>query len=111
MEQVTIYREAGRYGGWPANYGIWAWGDEVVVVFILGYYKENAPFHARDKDRPFVTMQARSLDGGKSWDVQPFPGRTPGNRGLSADEHMNPHLQVGNALNGVLVGGSPGKAP
>ncbi len=98
MQQVTIYREPGRYGGWPANYGIWAWGDEVVVGFTLGYYKANVPFHARDKDRPFATMQARSLDGGKTWDVQPFPGRTPGNRALSADEHMNPHLWVANAL-------------
>ena len=63
MLDVTIYREAGRYGGWPANYGIWAWGDEVVVDFIVGYTKADTVFHARDKDKPFVTMQARSLDG------------------------------------------------
>jgi hypothetical protein len=100
MQHVTVYREPGRYGGWPANYGIWAWEDEVVASFILGYYKENVPFHARDKDRPFVTMQARSLDGGESWRLQPFPGRTPGGRGLSADEHMNPDLWVANLLNG-----------
>ncbi len=100
MQHVTVYREPGRYGGWPANYGIWSWGNEIVVGFILGYYKADVAYHARDKGRPFVTMQARSLDGGESWDVCPFPGRTPGNRGLSADEHMNPPLWVANALEG-----------
>ncbi|GIV75852.1 MAG: hypothetical protein KatS3mg050_0246 [Litorilinea sp.] len=100
MEHVTVYREAGRYAGWPANYGIWHWGDEIVVGFTRGYYQESAHFHARDRDRPFDTLQARSLDGGATWTVQPFPGTTPGGRGLSADEHMNPDLWVANALDG-----------
>ena len=100
IEHVDLYREAGRYAGWPANYGMWAWENEVVVGFTLGYYKENMPFHTRDKDKPFETMQARSLDGGANWQVLPFPGRTPGNRALSADEHMNPDLWVANMLDG-----------
>ena len=55
-------------------------------------------------------MQARSLDGGKHWDVQPFPGPTPGNRGLSADEHMNQPLWMGNMLEGENgPKASPGK--
>ena len=33
MRQVTVYREPGRFAGWPANYGIWCWGDEIVVGF------------------------------------------------------------------------------
>ena len=37
-------------------------------------------------------MQARSLDGGRSWNVAPTPCRTPGGRGLSADEHVQPEL-------------------
>lgn len=100
MHQVTIYREANRYAGWPANYGIWGWGNEIVLGFTLGHLKAGVPFHARDKDQPFVTMQARSLNGGESWEVGPFPGRTPGGSGLSADEHMNPQLWVANALEG-----------
>ena len=61
MLDVTIFREPGRYGGWPANYGIWAWGDEVVAGFTVGYTlaKPDIEFHARDRDKPFVTMQAR----------------------------------------------------
>jgi hypothetical protein len=108
MQQVTIYREEQRYAGWPANYGIWGWDNEIVLGFILGHVKAGVPFHARDKDRPFVTMQARSLDGGASWQVHPFPGTTPGGRGLSADEHMNPHLWVANALEGE---GAPTACP
>ena len=92
MEHITIYREPGRYAGWPANYGIWAWGDEIVVGFTAGYHDPAGGFHCCDRNRPFVAMQARSLDGGRSWDVGPTPCRTPGGRGLSADEHVQPEL-------------------
>ena len=98
MQHITIYREPGRYAGWPANYGIWAWGDEIVVGFTLGYFEGGEQFHTRDKSRPFMPMQARSLNGGLTWAVAPTPCHTPGNRGLSADEHMNPDLWSLNAL-------------
>lgn len=101
MHHVTVYRSSGCYAGWPANYGIWSWDNEIVVGFTLGYYKGDVAFHPRDKDRPFVTMQARSLDGGIHWTAQPFPGRTPGGRALSADEHMNPPLWVADACQGA----------
>lgn len=99
-EHVVIYKEAGRYAGWPANYGIWAWGNEIVVGFTSGHHQADSEFHARDMTLPFVTMQARSLDGGVTWQTEQFPGLTPGNRGLSADEHMEPHLWVAQALDG-----------
>lgn len=98
IEHVTVYRDAGRYAGWPANYGIWNWGDEIVVGFTSGYPSKTGGFHARDRSRPFENMQARSLDGGWQWAVSDFPGRTPGGRGLSADEHMQPGMYVGEAL-------------
>lgn len=98
MEHITIYREPGRYAGWPANYGIWAWGDEIVVGFTVGYHDPAGGFHARDRSRPFTAMQARSLDGGRSWSVEPTPCRTPGGRGLSADEHVEPALRAATAI-------------
>ena len=98
MEHINICREAGRYAGWPANYGIWSWGDEIVVGFTLGYHDADAGFHTRDREKPFVGMQARSLDGGKTWQLQETPCRAPGDRGLSADEHMRPEMGVGSAL-------------
>ena len=99
IEHVEVHRERGRFAGWPANYGIWSWGEEIVLGFTLGYMRvEEGLFHLRDTDRPFTTMQARSLDGGRTWTPHPFPGRTPGGRGLSADEHMCASLGLENAL-------------
>lgn len=102
MKHVVVHCEMGRFGGWPANYGIWSWGDEIVLGFTYGYMDTDGSFHARDRSKPFVNMQARSLDGGESWDVVPMPCKTPGNRGLSADEHMLPDmgLRVEEAMDG-----------
>ena len=36
LKNVTIYRESGRFAGWPANYGIWSWENEIVVGFTVG---------------------------------------------------------------------------
>ena len=98
MEHVVIYREKGRYAGWPANYGIWSWGDEIVVGFTLGYHRSDGGFHRRDRDRPFETMQARSVDGGRTWSVEPMPISAPGNTGVSANEHMNRSLEIEEAV-------------
>ena len=88
MRQVTLYREPGRYAGWPANYGIWAYDNEIVVGFTVGYHKSDAGFHRRDRDKPFTGMQARSLDGGETWSVSETPCDLPGRGTLSADEHV-----------------------
>jgi len=98
MQQVTIYRNPDRYAGWPANYGMWNWGNEIVLVFTAGYNGVTEGIHSRDKSRPFETMQTRSLDGGKTWSLEPFTGHSPDNRGLSADEHMNEGLRLGDIL-------------
>ena len=95
MKHVTVFREPGRYAGWPANYGIWSWDDEIVVGFTYGYHDSDAGFHTSDRTRPFVGLQARSLEGGETWDVQPTPATAPGDKGMSADEHMAPELRIG----------------
>ena len=74
-ENVIIYKEAGRYGGWPANHGLWQWGDEMVVGFTSTWYKSTTTDHRIDRTKPSYEIQARSLDGGKTWKVeenQPF---------------------------------------
>lgn len=103
LEHVTVYREPGCFAGWPANYGIWAWpgaagSDEIVVGFVAGKLKVPATGHACDRTQPFITMQARSLDGGQTWHVAAMPVRTPGGRALSADEHVAPELAAATAL-------------
>lgn len=93
ITQHTVYREAGRFAGWPANYGMWNWNDEIVLVFTEGAFKATTSGHARDKNQPFTTLQARSLDGGITWDISPFPGATFGCP-ISADEHVKPELTL-----------------
>ena len=38
MENVIVYYEPGRFGGWPANAGAWNWGDEILVGFKKGLF-------------------------------------------------------------------------
>ena len=69
INHVIVYKESGRFAGWPANHGIWSWGDEIVVGFRLGYFKIKTG-HAIDPDKPAVTRFARSLDGGQTWTLE-----------------------------------------
>ncbi|MEX0677586.1 MAG: sialidase family protein [Pirellulales bacterium] len=68
---VDVYHEPGRFGGWPANHGMWSWGDEMLVGFSAGYYKDNGPArHAIDHGRPEEHLLARSTDGGLTWTIE-----------------------------------------
>lgn len=70
VEHVIVYREPGKFCGWPANNGIWVWGDEILVGFHLNYYKESEDRHSIDRDKPSQRVLARSLDGGRSWKLE-----------------------------------------
>ncbi|SVB91747.1 uncharacterized protein METZ01_LOCUS244601 [marine metagenome] len=88
IEHEVVYRSDGQYAGWPANYGMWSWQDEVVTGFTLGFHDNEGGFHSRDTKRPFVSMQSRSLDGGKTWETAEAPLLAPGDIAISAGEHM-----------------------
>jgi hypothetical protein len=77
-QNVIVYKEDGRYGGWPANHGIWAWGDEIVVGFTAAHYMPVKDGHAVDRTKPFEDWQARSLDGGQTWTIEKPPEIVPG---------------------------------
>lgn len=77
LEQVTVFREEGRFCGWPANHGIWSWGDEIAGGFELGYFKDNPSGHDIDYSRSAEHVIARSLDGGKSWKAERPDGLRP----------------------------------
>lgn len=70
VEHKTIYREDGRFGGWPANHGIWNWGNEILVGFSRGYYKDLGDRHHIDREKPEEHLFARSLDGGETWTIE-----------------------------------------
>lgn len=89
IEHRDVYRVAGRFGGWPANHGIWSWGSEIVVGFGAGYAKDNGiKRHAIDHDRPEEHLLARSLDGGETWSIE-----NPAEQGML--------IPTGKALHGI----------
>ncbi|UCG58331.1 MAG: exo-alpha-sialidase [Phycisphaerales bacterium] len=68
VQHVKVYYEAGRFGGWPANHGIWSWGNEILVGYSRGYYRDlGATRHHIDREKPEQFWLARSLDGGMTW--------------------------------------------
>jgi hypothetical protein len=78
IKHVTVYSKAGRYGGWPANHGVWSWGDEIVVGFSAAYYQWLGPDrHPYDRSRPEEPYLARSVDGGETWAIEPTPSLVP----------------------------------
>jgi hypothetical protein len=77
IKNVVVYRESGRFGGWPANRGVWTWGNEILVGFEAGYFKDKAQGHAIDYTRPAEHVLARSLDGGETWTIEKPAGLKP----------------------------------
>jgi len=90
VRNVVVYREAGRYGGWPANHGIWIWGNEILVGFERGYFKYSGSRHSIDWDRPAEHVLARSLDGGETWTFEHPPSLRPPPNVLVANVHTEP---------------------
>jgi hypothetical protein len=67
---VTVAAEKGQFFGWPANGGAWVWGDEIVVAFKQGKMNIAEKGHLIDHSVPQIDVQARSLDGGKTWKLE-----------------------------------------
>ena len=67
---VTVYKETGRFGGWPANHGIWNWENEIVLGHRQATFKVVQVGHAVDGMAPQFDVQARSLDGGVTWKLE-----------------------------------------
>jgi hypothetical protein len=75
---VVVYQVPGRYAAWPANHGIWSWGNEILVGFESGYFHRYTPdIHPIDRVRPAEDLLARSLDGGETWTTEKHPDLRP----------------------------------
>ena len=70
LHHVPVYAVSGRFGGWPANHGLWSWGNEILVGFSRAYYKDLGERHNIDRERPEEHLLARSLDGGETWTIE-----------------------------------------
>lgn len=79
-QTAIVYREPERFAGWPANHGIWAWGNEILVGFEAGYFHLRRPGqheHSIDYQRSEEHLLARSLDGGETWTIEKPEGLRP----------------------------------
>ena len=79
MHRSVVYRRPGRFAGWPANSGIWQYGDEIVVGFNEGALDAaQKGMHPISRDEPHRWTHARSLDGGETWgDPEPALATPP----------------------------------
>lgn len=69
-KHVIVADEPGYFFGWPANQGVWQWGDEILVGLVKAHYKMDRLHHSRDKSKPSYYLLARSLDGGETWSLE-----------------------------------------
>jgi hypothetical protein len=67
IRNLIVYREPGRFCGWPANHGVWVWGDEILLGFERVHYQVSEQEHSIRHDLPSELRFARSLDGGETW--------------------------------------------
>ncbi len=68
IQHLKVYYQEGRFAGWPANNGIWSWGDEILVGFVEAEHYETEGFHTYNRETA-RNKYARSLDGGETWEI------------------------------------------
>ncbi len=56
--------EEGRFHGWPANNGVWQWGEEILVGFTQGDFVVKPGHNIAGRED---SLLARSRDGGRTW--------------------------------------------
>jgi len=64
FRHVVAAIEDDKFLAWPANNGIWQWGDEILVGFTRGEYTVRSGHNIAGVEESWFT---RSLDGGETW--------------------------------------------
>jgi len=67
MKNVVVFGRPDIFCGWPANNGVWRWGDEILVGFSYGPYVEKK---GHNKGPSSTSVLARSKDGGETWQME-----------------------------------------
>ena len=92
MKHIIAAKEAGRFFGWPANNGIWSWGNEIVVGYTKGGHEEKEKGHSISRELPAVSLVSRSLDGGETWKEEKpenYGGKKPDENLIDLQEKIN----------------------
>lgn len=70
QEHVKVQYKKEKYAGWPANWGMWNWGDEILVGYTYASHK-NIKGHGHSYNRESARSKfSRSLDGGLTWHME-----------------------------------------
>ena len=69
-KNVIIDGGKGIFCGWPANNGLWTWGNEMVVGFSKGTFEEKIGHNHVTNEQGDVAVLARSFDGGETWKTE-----------------------------------------
>ena len=110
---TIVYRQPERFAGWPANHGIWAWGNEILVGFEAGYFHLRRPGereHSIDYHRGEEHLLARSLDGGETWSIEKPAGLRPPPGARIAGVPAEPGGRPISDFNGSIDFANPGFA-
>lgn len=112
-DHTVVYYEEGRFAGWPANGGIWHWGNEILVAFNQAWFKHNPFHHSIDNTKPGGNVLGRSTDGGQTWQVEEpetfAKGNAPTIELAGAIDFSNPNLAIRNDRQSFTVSLDRGK--
>jgi hypothetical protein len=64
IEHRIVALEKDRFHGWPANNGVWQWGDEILVGYTQGDISVEQGHNITGRQE---SMFSRSKDGGETW--------------------------------------------
>ncbi|MCM2273927.1 MAG: glycoside hydrolase [Candidatus Didemnitutus sp.] len=68
VRHFVVRHDPLEFSGWPANEGIWSWGDEILVGYNLGRYKAEEKGHSVEGKLRYGF--SRSRDGGLTWTTE-----------------------------------------
>jgi len=66
IEHTIAAIQKDHFHGWPANNGVWVWGNEILVGLTQVEYEE-ADGHNIKEGAPHLSLLSRSKDGGRTW--------------------------------------------
>ena len=66
IKHTVVATEKGQFHGWPANNGVWVWGNEILVGFTQVEYEETESHNIKENAEQ-KSLLAKSTDGGNTW--------------------------------------------
>lgn len=84
LQHIIVYHESGKFAAWPANGGMWAWDDELLVCYSAADHevKQGHTYDLKTARNQF----ARSKDGGLTWQMENAWDR--GIKGMAMDHQV-----------------------